>query len=130
MQNSPLRTSFRSATHATDSTRNGWMAKSAAASAPAPDTTGHPLQDEEQQDDGSGVQQEVREMVPSGSVVIDFPIEHVGNPCHRDPRAFVAVCESPSDRVQRQPVRNMIIVVDALIIVEIDKLVADRLTEN
>ena len=33
MKNSPLRTSFRSATQATDSTRNGWMAKMAATKA-------------------------------------------------------------------------------------------------
>ncbi len=33
MKKSPLRTSLRSATHATDSTRKGWIAKTAATKA-------------------------------------------------------------------------------------------------
>ena len=33
MKNKPLSTSLRSATHATDSTRKGWMAKTAATKA-------------------------------------------------------------------------------------------------
>ena len=40
-------------------------------------------------------------------------------------RQFMAVCEGPPDRSQRQPVRYMSIFVHASIIVEIDKLMAD-----
>ena len=56
MKNSPLRTSFRSATQATDSTRRGWTANRAAAKALGQKIAGHPPQDEKQNDRRGGVQ--------------------------------------------------------------------------
>ena len=68
MKNRPLSTSFRSVTQATDSTRSGWTANSAAASALGHKPAGHPPQRQEEEQRGGGVQEDVGEMMSAGPV--------------------------------------------------------------
>ena len=68
MKNSPLNTSLRSATHATDSTRNGWIANTAATNALRQEVWGpvHQPQHQKKQDRRRRMEQDIGEMMAAG----------------------------------------------------------------
>ena len=66
MKNNPLSTSLRSATQATDSTRNGWMAKTAATNALRQRAPVIWRRTRKSDDDRCGVEQDIGEMMSAG----------------------------------------------------------------
>ena len=63
MKKNALKTSLRSATHATDSARNGWIGKHRRHKRAAPQEPRHPPQHQEEQDRRRPMQQEVGEVM-------------------------------------------------------------------
>ena len=128
MKNNPLRTSLRSATQATDSTRNGWTANTAATTALGQSRRSFAA-DEEQQDRGRRVQEDVGQWCPpacrprSGS-----------RACARARSADAnwprAAGKGPGDAVGRQPAPRPAVLVDVLVVVVVDEIEADSLGED
>jgi hypothetical protein len=86
-------------------------------------------QDEKQQHDGRRVQQDIRDVVPAGVAAVHLPIEHVGDAGQRDPVVRQGLRESRLHPVRAETVGNLGIPVDALVIVDVDELVAGRPSE-
>ena len=76
MKKKAASTSLRSDTQATDSTRSGWMANTAADKGGAPEGAGHLEDNQEQEDGGSRVKEDVGEMIAAGVKSVDLIIEH------------------------------------------------------
>ena len=129
MKNRPLSTSLRSATQATDSTRKGWMANTAATMALGHRSPVMLPQDQEQQDRRGRMEQDVGQMVSAGPETVDLAVEHVGEPGQRVPIAGMVV-EGPRDPLEAQAARDLGVLVDVLIVIEVDELVPNCLGEN
>ena len=102
MKNSPLSTSFRSVTQATDSARSGWTANTAATNALGHETACHPPKNQEQQDRRGGVEQHVGQVMGRGAVAQKVPDEHVRHARQRGPAFQVALGKCRPDAPQRQ----------------------------
>ena len=88
MKNSPLSTSFRSATQATDSTRNGWMANTAATKALGQRSPVIRRRTRKRRIARGGVQQDIGQVVSAGVIQsVELAIQHVGEPSQRVPVA-------------------------------------------
>ena len=77
MKKNPLNTSLRSATQATDSTRSGWMANTAATKALRQNAPGHVPQHQKQADGRCGMQQNIGQMMAAG-----IAVHRTGNPAY------------------------------------------------
>ena len=92
---------------------------------------GHLLQNEEKENRGGGVEQDVREMMSAGPLgAVDLAIEHVGEPAQRGPIGQLMIGECPLDCLPRQPALDDVVFVDALVVIQIDELVAGGLTKD
>ena len=96
----------------------------------APEHSGHIAEHKKQQKYGDGVEQNVDEMVPASFEPEQLTIEHVRNCRERMPVERVRVRESPRDSAQAQPTRHDRISVNVSLIVEVNEIVPERLSEH
>ena len=130
-KNSPLSTSFRSATQATDSTRTGARRKETRQRRVRSRAAGHPPEDEIEADRGHGMQQDAGQVMAAGPKPVELAIEHVRERRQRMPvdaqRAQENDARSPCER---QAGADFTVLVDVLVIIKIDERVAGRLPIN
>ncbi len=129
MKNSPLRTSRRSESQATDSTRKGCSANRAATSALG-QRPGHSPQNQKQRRRRHGVQQHIGQMVAGRIQAIQLAVEHVGEHRQRTPIAHRPTAERPGNARPRQPARDVRIVEDVNRIVPVQESLAECLAEH
>jgi hypothetical protein len=96
----------------------------------SPQTPGHSLEREKQEDDGYRVQKNIGEMMPASVQPVQLAIQHVRNGRDGVPVTAYCVCEAPSDPSQRQPCGDVSIRIDVLWVVEADELMSQGLAEN
>ena len=116
-------TSFRSAIHATDSTRSGWTANSAADGRARPPPGGHRPQHEEHEGCVGRVQQGGRRVVPPGVEPEQRHVRQVRQPRDRQPVGKVRRGERPAHAVERQPPHHDRVVRDVLRVVVVEEVV-------
>ena len=94
-----------------------------------PEIAGHLPQYQEQKDRGSGVEQNVRQMVPAGAKSVKLAIEEVREAGQWVPVSAMAMREHPADALRGQPALNGKILIDVSAVVQVNELMADRLAE-
>ena len=123
--------SLRSAAQATDSTCNGWRAKSAATSALGQRA---PVAAAEKQKNEAGLfatwMSALTSRCPPASEAEELAIEHVGEPGERMPVGGVEGGESPGEAGKVRPRATHRIVADVEVVIEADELVAGDLRVN
>src|SRR5713226_3288847 len=95
-----------------------------------PDSSSHRKKNQEKQNCSDVVQQNIREMVAARFQSINLTIRHVAQGRKRMPKTGVAMSEQPLEPLAGQSSANVRIFVDVMVVVEIDKLVTERLTKN
>src|SRR5436853_7239424 len=85
---------------------------------------------EKKQNSGDRVQQNVCEMMTAGFQIEDLAIKHVRNQGERVPIVRLRVDESFADGVPTQSAANQRIAVDVGLIVIVNEVVPERLTEH
>ena len=98
----PLRTSFRSATQATDSTCSGWSAKIAATIALRAIPAGHAAEDEVDEDDVGAMEQQIDRVMPARMNAEELAVEHVRKPGQRVVVGDMRLGECPGDSAEGQ----------------------------
>ena len=122
--------SFRSATQATDSTRNGWMANRAAAKAAGQQSPVMRNSTRNSSTATAACSSTFMKMMAAGLYAITAVVQHVRKPGERMPVVGVAGREGPGQAVGRQPLGQVRILQDVRMVVEIDKSVSDGSTED
>ena len=130
MKKTPLKTSLRSVTQATDSTRNGCRANSRRGKDTRPEPAGHLPQREKQQSRRNSVQHHIREMETAGTEPEELAVDHERQPRQRMPSARMAGSQRPRDALGAQPVRDPGIFIHVLVVVAVDELEPHRLSKN
>ena len=131
MKNSPLSTSLRSATQATDSTCKRMDGKQGRREGAGPEIAGHLPQDQKEENDAGGVQQDIGQVVSAGVIQsVELAIQHVGEPSERVPVGGMKVRKGPDDSLGSETACDLRIIIDIDLIVGVDELVPDRLAED
>ena len=130
MKNSPLSTSLRSATHATDSTRKGWIAKTAATKALRQSAAVIWRRTRKSKNGRGGVKQDVGEMMSARVQTVKLTVQHMGKPGQGMPVVGMGLGECPDDSFERQASGDLSVLEDILAVIKIDELVPKRLAED
>src|SRR5271157_1687209 len=95
-----------------------------------PECARHLLKRQEQQDRRGGVQDRARQMVAAGLQFIKLAVQHVREPGQRVPVAAAIRGEGPGSPCAGQAPANMRVLVNVISVVEVDKVVRQRLCED
>ena len=95
-----------------------------------PERPGHPPQGQKQEDRRGGVQEHVGQMMAAGLQAIKLAVQHVREPGQRMPVAGVVRGERPGDSLAGQAPADVPVLVDVIVVVEVDEVVAGRLAED
>jgi len=95
-----------------------------------PERSAQPPEEQQQEDPVCSVQGHVHQVMPGRIEPEELHIEHVGEPGERVPVGCMGGGHGPGDPLEGHPLDDVLVVVDILVIVEIDEVVAGAPAEN
>src|SRR5882724_2123936 len=95
-----------------------------------PERARHLPEDKKEQRRGQGMNEDVGEMMAGWIEAVELRIHHVRNPGERMPVAGMDMAERPPDSIPTEPAIDPRVFEDVIAVVEIDEVVAERLSED